>query len=190
MNFKEIRIVNIFVVFFLPCILYFVLKYFKASDVVAMAIAMAIPIIFTITSFIYKRKLNPIGLISICGFMIAILIAYITNGNTLLMKIYHPIITGSFAVLCLFSVALDKPIIGVIIKKIKHPDFDKIDVERFNKNTTIITIVIGMVLLLHSILNIILAITLPTGEFLIASRTITIVLIVTLVIFRSFSVLK
>ena len=103
--------------FIFPVFAYGILKIFHFTDTLALGVATAFPIVLTLYTALKKRKVNPIGLIAICGFLISIVAVYLSHGNDLAFKLWHPILTGGIGIVLLFSAAINHPLMGILGKK-------------------------------------------------------------------------
>lgn len=177
--------------FILPVIAYGILKGFRVSDTVSLGVATAFPVLLTLGTGIKKRKINPIGLVAICGFLISIVAVYLTHGNDLAFKLWHPILTGTIGIVFLFSSAINRPIMGVLLKN-KHvisvstdrneredlPD-EKREMDRFLMSFTLF---MGAIFALHALATIMLAFLVGTTSFVLLSKGIDILAILLLIL--------
>ena len=91
----------------LPVIAYLFLKMLGNSDTLALGIATAFPVVHMLWSLIRKKELNPVSLVAIIGFLISLLAVYLTHGNNLAFKLWHPILTAAIGTIFLLSVLLN-----------------------------------------------------------------------------------
>ncbi|PCS01512.1 VC0807 family protein [Lactococcus fujiensis] len=176
--------VSFIVAFILPVIAYGILKWLHYSDTMALGVATAFPVLLTIYSAIRKRKINPIGLVAVCGFLISILAVYLTNGNDMAFKLWHPILTGAIGIVLLFSAAINHPIMGILSRnKVKaaleeevyDTEEDKAaDLAEMHRFFMIYTLFMGIVFALHATLTIMLALAVGTTQFVLLSKGIDI----------------
>lgn len=166
----------------LPVIAYGLLKLLNFTDTLALGVATAFPVILTIYSAVKKRKINPIGLVAICGFLISILAVYLSHGNDLAFKLWHPILTGGIGVVLLFSAAIGHPLMALLAKsKRLMEDSEEENPEELKRFFTLITFYMGLIFALHATATIILAFMVPTTNFVFISKGIDIVTIVILI---------
>lgn len=194
--------------FILPVIAYGILKLVAVTDTLALGVATAFPVLLTLYTAFKKKKINPIGLVAVCGFLISIVAVYLSNGNDLAFKLWHPILTGAIGIILLFSGAINHPLLGLLAKKqmAKSVSADKAeskkvettvqgqidaieddeeldaeDLEELHRFFMIYSLFMGFVFALHAILTIMLAFEVDTTQFVFVSKGIDILAIVILV---------
>ncbi|KLK96122.1 oligosaccharyl transferase, archaeosortase A system- associated [Lactococcus lactis subsp. lactis] len=104
----------------LPVIAYLFLKMLGNSDTLALGIATAFPVVHMLWSLIRKKELNPVSLVAIIGFLISLLAVYLTHGNNLAFKLWHPILTAAIGTIFLLSVLLDRPLLELASEGENH----------------------------------------------------------------------
>lgn len=166
----------------LPVVAYGLLKLLNFRDTLALGVATAFPVILTIYSGVRKRKVNPIGLVAICGFLISILAVYLSHGNDLAFKLWHPILTGGIGIVLLFSAAIGHPLMGLLSKskRLMEEEADE-NPEELKRFFTLMTLYMGLIFALHATATIILAFMVPTTNFVFISKGIDIAAIVILI---------
>lgn len=115
--------------------------------------------------------------------------SFLLGGSSLPFKLFRPALTGIIGLAFLISAVIRKPLILTIIKALKHKVPEGLGNSMPDrgfppKKMTIITAVAGLVLLGDAVTHIIMAISLPTGTFLLMSRVVTIAVVVILFGFR------
>lgn len=165
---------------FIPLLLYMLLSNNFSNDATALAATGVIPAIWTIVLWLWRRQVNWIGVITILGLSIAIAVSVVLGGGSLPIKLYHPLISGALGLVFLVSVVIRKPLMIILLKKFGGGDPERFNNPVMNKKITIVTGVFGLVLLLHSIIHVIMALTLSTGIYLIMSKVGTIAMLVIL----------
>lgn len=163
-----------------PLLLYIIMRNIFSNDTIALAVAGAIPAIWTIILWMWSRKVNWIGVIAVLGLFIAMVVSALSGGASLPLKLYHPMIYGAVGLILLISVVIKKPLMIVLLKKFKVGDSERFSNPSINRKITISTAMLGTVLLLNAIIHIFIALTLSTGAYLIISRIITLVTVGTL----------
>ena len=174
-------VVSFIFAFILPLLAYGILKLLHFSDTLALGVATAFPVILTAYTAIKKRKINPLGLIAICGFLISLVAVYLSHGNDLAFKLWHPILTGSIGVVLLLSVAVKHPLMGVLddrkAKKLEKDEpkiTDQPENEEEIKNAKlyfmIFTLFMGLVFAAHAVGTILLAFAVSTTHFILISK--------------------
>lgn len=207
-NNKKSLVTSFIFAFILPVIAYGILKLVAVADTLALGVATAFPVLLTLYTAFKKKKINPIGLVAVCGFLISIVAVYLSNGNDLAFKLWHPILTGAIGIILLFSGAINHPLMGLLAKKqmAKSVSADKAeskkvettvqgqidaieddeeldaeDLEELHRFFMIYSLFMGFVFALHAILTIMLAFAVDTTQFVFVSKGIDILAIVILV---------
>jgi|GEM_PF-3138094 hypothetical protein len=164
-----------------PVILYTVLRNFIKNDTITFALVTVIPVVRTIFMFLLRHRIDWIGVFGALGFAVALAVSAVFGGSSLPLKLYHPILTGMLGAIFLFSALIGKPILISILKVIKRVPLEQLDDPKFRKRITMMSAVLGILLLLDALVHIIMAFTLSTGAFLGMSRLVTIVILVIVV---------
>lgn len=177
---------NIIISWLIPLVIYTLLHSFSVKDKYAFAISAAVPVIRTTVLIIWRRKVDWIGLFGIAGFGAAFLITAVTGGSSLPLKLYHPLITGLLGIALLVSVAIGKPLLLVIIRAFRGRTGSNLGNQTYagglgSKRFSIVTALIGVILIADATIHIIMALTLSTGKFMISSRAVTIAIVALLI---------
>lgn len=153
-----------------PLVIYTLVRPYFANDVTALIIAGAIPLAATLVGFVVRRKLDVIGAISVVGFVVAVAAQLLTGGDGLIVKVQGVIFTGPVGVLFLLSALIGRPLVGVIFQFLarRNPGMRVPTKSR----TTALTLVVGGMFVLHAVVAVTLALTLPTPVFLAVSNPI------------------
>ncbi len=163
-----------------PLLLYLLLRTFFSNDTIPLAIAGIIPAIWTIILWLWRRQINWIGLFAIIGLFIAIVVSALSGGSSLPLKLYHPLIAGIAGFIFLISVIIKRPLLTLLLRKFRVGDPERFNNPSINKKVTLVTGVIGAILLADALIHIIIALTLTTGTYLFMSRVVTIAFLVIL----------
>ncbi|XOW21652.1 VC0807 family protein [Lactococcus cremoris] len=143
----------------LPVIAYLFLKMLGNSDTLALGIATAFPVVHMLWSLIRKKELNPVSLVAIIGFLISLLAVYLTHGNNLAFKLWHPILTAAIGTIFLLSVLLNRPLLELAS-------------EGENHRKCYMTLFMGLVFIFHALSVILLAFFVETTAFVLLSKVI------------------
>ena len=147
---------------------YFLLRPHVSSDTIALAVVTAIPVLRTLGVLIWRRKVDWIGILAAVGLGMGIAVSLFTGGGSLPLKFNEAMVTGVLGLACLVSVAVGKPLHGLMMKStVKQPLPPQMAVMSRN-----ITLLMGVTFLVHCATQITFALTLPTGQFLIVSRVV------------------
>ena len=159
---------NLLVSWLVPLLAYQLISPHVPSDLIALAISAAIPALFTLGTFVFRRKVNVIGLIGVAGFAVGLLVSVLTGGNELAFKLQDPALTGLLGLVFVGSVAIGRPLFLLLHRLpgragTARPMTDK-------HRASVLSMLIGVTLLIHAIVIAILAVTLSTSTFLALSR--------------------
>jgi hypothetical protein len=147
-----------------PLLVYTLVRPYLSSDVMALILAGVIPLLVTAGSFVVRKRLDYIGVISVVGFVVALAAQLIAGGDGLIVKVQGVIVTGPIGALFLLSALVGRPLLTVIMNVVvkRNP---KLRVPS-RRRSTVLTLVIGGMLTLHAVTAVVLALVLPTPVFL------------------------
>ncbi len=161
---------NLLLTWLVPVATYELISPHVSSDLVALSISAAIPALVTVGTFVFRRKVNVIGLIAVVGFAIGLAVSLFTGGNELAIKLQDPALTGAIGLAFLLSVVLGRPLFLMVERLRRRTTAAVTPAVRHRAN--VLSGLIGATLLVYAIVLTILALTLPTGTFLALSRPI------------------
>jgi hypothetical protein len=141
------------------------------NDLLALSISAAIPALITLGTFVFRRKVNVIGLIAVAGFAIGLAVSVFTGGNELAIKLHEPVLTGVIGLVFLLSVAFGRPLF-LLIMRLRSRNQPVAPTPTTKRRANVLSALIGATLLVHAIVVTILAVTLSTGTFLAVYRPI------------------
>jgi hypothetical protein len=143
-----------------PLIFYEQVRHLVGSQVTALLIAGAIPVAWTAGNLAVRRRLDPVGALSAAGFGIGLLMLEVT-GSTFAFKIHDGVLAGSIGVVCLASMAIGRPLFGLLLpKSVAWPGMTRRTVANW------VTGIWGVVLVADAAVIMLLAASLPTRTFL------------------------
>lgn len=186
-NVRKKLILELVINWLLPLGFYWLMRSFIASDSISLTAAGAIPAVRVIIHLVIRRRIDWIGAASVLVFAVAVAISSLLGGSSLPLKLYRPVITGTIGIAFLFSAIIKRPLLMLFIRSIKNRITDKLTGTMNIRKITIITAVVGLVFLCDAAAHIIMALTLPTGTFLVSSRIVTFTLIAVLIGVRMFA---
>jgi hypothetical protein len=163
---------NLLITWLVPLAAYELISPHVHSDLLALTISAAIPAVVTIGTYLFRRRVNVIGLIGVAGFAIGLAVSVFTGGNELAIKLHEPVLTGLVGLVFLGSVTIGRPlmrVIGRLLGRATVPDHHR---------ATVLSLMLGATLLVHGIVVTVLAITLPTSTFLALSHPIGLPIVV------------
>jgi hypothetical protein len=144
----------------LPVVVYLVTQGFGWAQVPSLVLSGAIPVAWTLVSLIWRRRLDPIGLLAVVGFGASLLVSTLLGGDPLILKIKDAPLLGAIGLAGLVSVAIRRPMLSGAVRLFHLP------VDPGHQRSMFITGVAGTVLLMDAAVRIILAFLLPTTVFL------------------------
>lgn len=159
-----------------PVVAYLLIRPHLHSDTIALVIAAGIPVSYTAVILLWRRRLDPIGVVAIAGFAFGILLLVATGGNELAFKLREDIWTGPAGLACLISVAVRRPLLLLVLRLAarRNPDIgERLRAPGADRIVTVSTVVIGVILVIHALVLIILALTASTGTYLALSRPVS-----------------
>jgi intracellular septation protein A len=149
------------------------------SETEALMVSAAPPILWSIGQIIWSRKLDALSLLVISGIALS-LVATLLGGSPRLLLIRESFITGIFGLIFLGSLLFPKPLLFHLAKTtvtkqgISEETFaGQWSIPGFRFTFYLMTVVWGVGLLVEATVKIILAFTIPTGEFLVISPIIS-----------------
>jgi hypothetical protein len=156
-----------------PVVVYTVLRPHVGSDATALLVAAAVPAVFTLAKLAWRRRWDPIGVIAVCGFAIALTVLVATGGNTLVLKLHEAVVTGPLGLVLLGSAAIGKPLHLVALRLFarRNPALARLSqAPGSRRSSTVITVLLGSMMVLHAVVLLVLALSLPTQTYLETSR--------------------
>jgi hypothetical protein len=172
----------------LPLLLYAFLRPLLASDVVALAIAAAIPTLRILALWFFRRRVDWIGAHAVLGFSLALALTVLLVGNDFLLKVHGSLLVGIPGVVLLASVVIRKPLLEPVLRALGRTGaLDSSALENTSNDPagrmlpagriSLITAVVGLVFFGDALAHIILALTTPTATYLALSRLVTIAIL-------------
>jgi hypothetical protein len=138
------------------------------SDTTALAIAGAVPIVWTVAFLVVRRRFDPIGAFAVVGFCVALLVSVLTGGSSLPLKLHGDfLLTAAIGSAFLVSVIVRRPLLPVALRFLGRNG------SLNGRSLSTVTTFIGATLLIAAIAHVILAVTLPTSTYLVVSRPVT-----------------
>lgn len=150
-----------------PLLAYYLIRPHVGSSALAFALAGAIPVTYTLAMLAARRRLDPVGVISVASFGISVLVSWACGGNTLALELQDPALTGLFGIACLGSVAIGRPLHPVILRLLGrgNPRYADIASRTQTRTSMVTTAIIGLAVTGHAAAVAVLALTQSTGTF-------------------------
>ncbi|HLI08054.1 MAG TPA: VC0807 family protein [Ktedonobacteraceae bacterium] len=167
-----------------PLLVYFVIRPHVGNDTEALALAWFIPVAWTLGSSVWQRRLDVFSLLGVVAYGIALAIAIFFGAGALPLKLHHAIVAGAIGLVCLVSVAINKPIFLLFIRRsTEKTDYatqaaSALANPLLVKRISSLTLIIGIATLTDAVLQTVLALVLSTSAFLIATTAVHIAAIV------------
>jgi hypothetical protein len=160
-----------------PLAVYYAVRSHVQGDATALMIAGAPAAGWVLIEWLRRRRVDPIGLIVLFGFVAGIVASVALGGDAFVLKVRDSAFTAMFGVACLLSLTWRRPImfsIGRALSAGNDPDkvraYDEMyDLPTAPRSFAIITACWGVGLVTEAGLRVVLAVLLPTGPFLAAS---------------------
>jgi hypothetical protein len=156
-------VTKILVLALVPLIAYFVIRPHVISDTAALALAGAIPAIYSISVALVRRRVDLWGLVTSAGFAVSCIVSVLTGGSSLPLKLPDAAITLILGLALLAAIIVGRPL--PIGRLVKVPLADR-------RIDAILGSLIGAFLILHALLTVALALLLPTASYLTAARAV------------------
>lgn len=158
-----------------PLVVYTVLRPHVGGDATALLVAAAVPAVFTLAKLAWRRRLDPIGVIAVGGFGIAVFVLVATGGDPIVLKLHEAVVTGPLGLVCLASVAIGKPLHQVVLRLVsrRKPELDRLlRAPGARRTSMVVTALLGATMVVHALVLLALALSLPTRTYLEVSRPI------------------
>ena len=164
---------------FVPLLTYFAIRHHIASDTEALAIAWFIPLIWTLGSSVWSRRLDIFGLLGTAFYGVALFISVYFGVGALPLKLHHAAVRVVVGLVCLISVAMGRPALVLLarfITKAAGGDAPAAAVtdprSKAGRALRFMTLVFGVACLVDAALQTALALALSTAGFLIATAVV------------------
>lgn len=139
---------------------YFLLRPAVRDDWVALALTGAVPAVWTLGRFAWRRTVDPIGVLAFTGYALAVAVTLFTNGSPLALELHEPALTGTLGVVCLASVAVGRPVHGLLTRRDQAEN-----TPQRRRMSIMITLLVGGTLVAHAAVLVTLAVALPPSSF-------------------------
>jgi hypothetical protein len=169
---------NLIVAGVLPVIGYAILRPHVSSDAVALAAVLVFPVADTVTERLRHGRFEPVGIIALIGITLGLIGAVAFHGDATLLKVRESMITGVFGVICLVSLLVPRPTMFYMGRAFstggdaqRAAEFNKLwDLPTVPRRFRVVTAVWGVGLVAEAVLRTVLALSIPTEDFLVISQ--------------------
>jgi len=143
-----------------PVVAYLLLRPRIGSETTALAIGGLVPAGFTLARFTGRRRVDPIGVLAVAAFGIALLVAAVSGGNPLLLKVRDAPLIGAVGIVLLLSAAVRRPLLAPLLRLLGR------ERQAAGGSLTLATVIVGTTLVVDAVTRVVLADTLQTSTFL------------------------
>ena len=151
-----------------PLAAYLVIRALIGSATGALAITEAGPAAWLVFVGITRRRFDPLAVVSTLTVAIAFAAYALTGGDPLALKLRRGVVTGTFGVAALTSVALRRPLFLLAAQRVAkvNPEVAaRLADPARRRVVAILTAIIGVTFTLDGATQVALALTVPTGSF-------------------------
>ena len=146
-----------------PVVAYGLVRPLVGSDALALGIAGAIPVVYSIVLAAVGRRIDPLAILTAIGFSLVCVASVLAGGSSLLLKLHEAAITFGIGLVMLVAVVIGQPLPAGRVLRL--PSATKaID--------SALGAMIGGFLVLHALLHLALAVSLSTSSYVVASRVV------------------
>ena len=146
-----------------PVVAYGLARPLVGSDALALGIAGAIPVVYSIVLAAVSRRIDPLALLTAIGFSLACVASVLAGGSSLPLKLHEAAITFGIGLVMLVAVVIGRPLPAARVLRVPSPT-RAIDCT--------LGAMIGGFLVLHALLHLALAVSLSTSSYVVASRVV------------------
>jgi len=170
-------LINLAINGLLPYLAYILLRPHLASEVAALAIAASIPAMRALVLWLWRRRIDWLGVYFVFGFAIVLAISVFLSGNAILLEIHGSLLSGTIGLVLLVSAILRKPLLLPFFLALGQNGstgtglFDQassrtISQARITRRISFTTAVTGLALFVNMLVHVALALTLPVAAYL------------------------
>jgi hypothetical protein len=158
---------SLIISFVVPLLSYGLIRPHVGSSAMALALAGAIPVVFTLAVLVVRRRLSPVGVAGAVSFGIGVLVSWACGGSTLALELQDPAIFGAIGIAFMVSVVIGRPLHPVILRMLGRSDPRYTDIANRAEHRTsmVTTTVLGLTLLAYAVALAVLALTQSTSTF-------------------------
>lgn len=152
----------------LPLVGYVLIRSLVGSGTTALLIVTACPALWLIGVWVVRRRVDPIGVLTLVTIVIAIAAFALTHGDPLALELRRGAVTGPIGVAALASVLMRRPLLLMVAEQRAgmSPEFaSRLADPARRRFLTILTAIVGLFFAVDGLSQIVLALTVPTGSF-------------------------
>jgi len=144
-----------------PVLAYGLVRPLVESDALALGIAGAIPVVYSIVLAVVRRRIDPIALVTAIGFSLACVVSVLAGGSSLPLKLHEAAITFALGLVMLVAVLIGRPL--PVSRALRVPSATKAIESSLGA-------LVGGFLMLHALLHLVLAVSLSTSSYVVVGR--------------------
>jgi hypothetical protein len=163
--------------FALPLIAFFALLRVLGNATGALAITDAIPLLWVVAYGIWRHRLEPIGLVGLAVFGLALVLTIAFGGSPLPLELRRSWFPGTVGLVCLISLAVRRPLLYEAANQLAaaQPDWAAegrpgLDSPGSRRSLATLTAIIGVTGIADAVAQIVLALTVSTATFVVVAR--------------------
>jgi hypothetical protein len=176
-----------------PLAVYYAVRHHVSGDATALIIAGIFPAAWVAIQWVRTQRIDPIGAITLFGFLAGVLASELLGGNAFVLKVRDSAFTALFGVACLLSLRARRPMMFHIGKGLAAGDdphrqaaYDELwEIEEAQRVFAVITTTWGIGLILEAAARVALAAVLSTGVFLALSPILALIVFGGLFVFTA-----
>ena len=165
-----------------PVVVYAVLRPMVANDATALGIASALPILRLAIVWGVRRRVDGFAVFATLGLAVTIALSLWLGASALPIKLVHPAVTGTLGLALIASALLRRPLVLTLLRYLRRGE--EVPSEPGRRTATLLTALLGLVLLGDAVVHVALALRVGTMSYLLDSRGVTIGVIVLLIVLR------
>lgn len=152
-----------------PLAVYSLLRPAGAGQLVSLAVGAAIPVAVSLGVFACRRRVDPIGLLAVLGFVAGMIASVLTGGDALVFQLRDPLLTGTFGLVCVAFAALRRPLLPALRRFVSGRSARVAEIVA-RPIFVLTTAVVGVIFLVHAAVLVVLALMVPTTAYLALHR--------------------
>jgi len=173
----------------IPLIAFVVLERVLGNATGALAVTDGIPLLWVLAYGLWKHKVEPIGLIAVVVFAVALVLTIAFGGSSLPLELRRSVFPGAVGLACLVSIAMGRPLLVIIASRAASAHSPSAhspsartaranpDSPDGRRSLTTLTAIIGVAGVADAAAQIALALTLTTSQFGVYARVASYVII-------------
>jgi len=177
------RLIRLIAGLALPLLVFFALLGVLGNATGALAITDGIPLVWLLAYGVWRRKIEPVGLIALAVFALALVLSIAFGGSALPLELRRAVFPGTVGLACLISLAVHRPLLVVAVVRARRARGEETDGQSnldspgARRSLATLTAIIGVTGVADAAAQIILALTLSTTHFVVGARIASYVII-------------